>query len=234
MNEVIILVGGMGTRLNSVIPNLPKPLAPIGSKPFLAKLLDHLELQGFSNVILSVGYLHQKIIDYFGNKYGSININYCIEHTLLGTGGAIAKSIELTSTNPILVLNGDTLFKINYSTLMAAHDESNRNITIGLKELPDVEGFGTVKVKNNKIISFEEKLKKGSGLINTGVYVVNREIFIGYEMPAVFSFEKDFLSQFVHDIKPTAYISDGYFIDIGVPESYKRAVDEATTDGYDE
>lgn len=226
MNEVIILAGGMGTRLNSIVPNLPKPMAPIGGKPFLTLLLDHLELHGFSNVILSVGYLHQKIIDYFGNKYGSLNINYCIEHMLLGTGGAIARSIELTSTNPILVLNGDTLFKINYSPMVAVYEECKSNITIGLKEVPDVGRFGVVKVINNKIISFEEKLKEGFGLINTGVYIINREIFNGYKMPAVFSFEKDFLSRFVHSIKPTAYITNGYFIDIGVPESYKQAKGE--------
>ena len=117
---------------------------------------------------------------------------------------------------------------------MVAHEESNGKITIGLKKMPDVERFGAVKVKNNKIISFGEKLKKGSGLINTGVYIVNREIFNGYEMPAVFSFEKDFLSRFVHDIKPTAYISDDYFIDIGVPESYKRAVGKVTGNGDDD
>ena len=100
MNEVIIIAGGMGTRLNSAVPNLPKPMAPIDGKPFLTLLLDHLELQGFSDVILSVGYLHHKIIDYFGNKYGLLNIQYCIEHTSLGTGGAIKRAIELISTNP--------------------------------------------------------------------------------------------------------------------------------------
>ena len=226
MNEVIIIAGGMGTRLNSAVPNLPKPMAPIGGKPFLALLLDYLELQGFSDVILSVGYLHQKIIDYFNNKYGLLNIQYCIEHTLLGTGGAIKRSIELTSTNPILVLNGDTLFKINYSSMLALHEDSESNITIGLKEVSDVERFGVVKIKNNKIISFQEKLKKGFGLINTGTYLINREIFNEYKMPPVFSFEKDFLSRNVHSINPTAYITDGYFIDIGVPASYKQAMDE--------
>lgn len=226
MNEVIILAGGVGTRLNSVVPNLPKPLASIGAKPFLTLLLKRLELQGFSDVVLSVGYLHQKIIDYFGNKYGSLNIKYSIEPTLLGTGGAIAKSIKLTSTNPILVLNGDTLFKINYSRMMDVHEEYESKITIGLKKVPDVGRFGKVIVKNNKIIGFEEKSKKGFGLVSTGVYIINREIFTGFEMPTSFSFEIDFLSRFVHSIKPTAFIKNSYFIDIGVPKDYKRAKDE--------
>ena len=224
MNEVIILAGGMGTRLSSVVPSLPKPLVPIGDKPFLTLLLDHLEIQGFSDVILSVGYLHKKIIDYFGNKYGLLSIKYCIEHTLLGTGVAIAKSIKLTSTNPILVLNGDTLFKINYSPMVTVHKECKNNIiTIGLKEVPDVGRFGAVKVNNNKIISFEEKSKKGLGLINTGVYIINRDIFNTYAYPSAFSFENDFLIPNIKELKPTAFIGDNYFIDIGVPESYEKA-----------
>ena len=226
INEAIIIAGGKGSRLKSVVKDIPKPMADINGKPFLEYLLRYLSKYDIRNVILAVGYKYEIIKKHFRDNFRGMEIIYSIESEPLGTGGAISRSIELTSTNPILILNGDTLFKINYSLMLALHEKFESNITIGLKEMADVGRFGVVKVKNNKIISFEEKFKKGCGLINTGVYIIKRDIFNRYKIPDVFSFERDFLSRYVKQLKPSSYISNDYFVDIGVPESYKQAKDE--------
>ena len=221
--EAIILAGGLGTRLRSILPDLPKPMAPIGSRPFLAILLDHLEGQGIYKVILAVGSLHEKIVDFFGSRYGSLTLLYSEEAEPLGTGGAIARSLRLSSSDVVFVLNGDTFLKIDYAAMLAVHETAGAEVTVALQSVPDVSRFGKTKVKDGRIVAFDEKGATGAGLINCGVYLVSRRVFDGYNLPDVFSFETDFLQPFIGDLRAAAYITDAYFIDIGVPESYSRA-----------
>lgn len=221
--EAIILAGGYGTRLRSVVADVPKPMAPVQSKPFLAYLLDRLEKFGFSKVILTVGYQSQVIMDYFGDQYKSLLLTYSIEEELLGTGGAIKKACEYSDSKSVFVINGDTFVEVDYKALLQHHLSHGSSLTMTLKTLPDVSRYGSVNVKDGAIVSFTEKGLVGPGLINAGVYLLNKNIFDVSVLPNVFSFENQLLFPFVEKIKPLAFVTDGYFIDIGIPVDYERA-----------
>lgn len=224
--QAIVLAGGLGTRLASIVKDIPKPMAPIRSRPFLEVLLDYLENQGFTDIILSVGHHHKVITDYFGDKYKSINIRYSIESFPLGTGGAIKKSLKLTDEDPIFVLNGDSFLKMNYKSMLKVYHDSSVPLSIALKHCKNTSRYGKVNVDRGRINAFKEKESDEEGLINTGIYLLSPKIFLQYNLPDVFSFEHDFLYPFVNEIRPLPYISDDFFIDIGNPEDYRRAQDE--------
>ena len=222
--QAIILAGGRGTRLQAVCPDVPKVMAPVGSRPFLAILIDHLACQGIESVILSVGYRHQAVVEFFGKRHGSVSISYAIEHSPLGTGGAIRLALAQVSVDAALVLNGDTFLRTDYRKLMQAHRESGAPLTIAVKHVDDTSRYGRVALSGGRIVGFSEKQAAGPGLINTGAYVVGARIFDGFDLPASFSFERDFLYRAVAALAPHGHVIDGYFIDIGVPEDYRRAV----------
>ena len=226
MKQSIILAGGMGTRLVSVVPDLPKPMAPIGSRPFLAILLDYLAKQNINDIVLAVGHRHSAITDYFGGRYGSTTIRYSIEQKLLGTGGAIRQAMRQTTDDPVFVINGDTFVKIDYQAMFNKHQESGSSMTIALVRIPDVSRYGNVVVEDGCIDAFLEKGRSGPGMINAGVYILSPSLLTLFDLPEVFSFETDFLYPHVKTIKPRAFASDAYFIDIGVPEDYERAQQE--------
>lgn len=219
--QAIILAGGFGTRLRSVISNVPKPMAPINGKPFLAYLLDNLKVQGFKHIVLSVHYLREQIQDYFKDHYHGLSISYAIEKIPLGTGGAIVNSLQcIDNDEPCFVLNGDTFVKLNYLKMYS----SCNNLTIALRTVMDCSRYGQAIVDDNSnIIEFQERGTDRQGLINTGVYLLNKILFSHYALPKSFSFEKDFLFKNLNIIQPKAFIADDYFIDIGVPEDYARA-----------
>lgn len=221
--EAIILAGGFGTRLRSVVSDVPKPMAPISGKPFLEWLLQYLEKAGFSKVILSVGHQHEKISGYFGNSYKALEICYSVEETPLGTGGAICRALGVTESETIFVLNGDTFLALDYRAMLAFHQSKGFNLTLALRPTLDVSRFGNVIVKDDIIAKFEEKSEiAGPGLINAGVYLFNRRALTGLTFPQAFSFERDFLAK-QNEMPLGGYVSDVFFIDIGVPDDYQRA-----------
>ena len=224
--QAIILAGGLGTRLRSVVEGVPKPMVLIQSQPFLAILFKYLASQGITNVVISVGYLHDQIMHYFGDRYASATIQYSVETEPLGTGGAIMRALPLAQNKPILVLNGDTFFKVNYQSMMDMHRSENSCMTMALKPVTDSSRYGIVEIKDGEVVAFREKQQSGSGLINTGAYIIEPDIFSGHNLPEAFSFERDFLYPQVPLLKPKAFVSEGYFIDIGVPEDYLRAQSE--------
>lgn len=223
--QAIILAGGYGTRLRSVVSDVPKPMAPIRCKPFLAYLLDRLVSHGFTKVVLAVGYQYQMIQDYFGERYQGIQLEYSIETDLLGTGGAIKKAFVYLDQHAFFVLNGDTFFDIDYSLMLEKQKLNDSALVLALKNTTDVSRYGSVLVEDERIVAFHEKGCLGPGLINAGIYLLTND-WVNYIEPSVsaaFSFEKDFLYPLVNKIKPHALIADGYFIDIGVPDDYARA-----------
>lgn len=224
--QAIILAGGFGTRLQAVVKDVPKPLADIGGKPFLAYLLRNLQNQGFKKIVISVGYLADKIIEYFGNSYLGLEIFYAKEDQPLGTGGAILNSLQFIDKNqPIVVLNGDTFLQIDYPKLLQAH---KNNLTLVLRKMDDCSRYGRVQFDENLTIkSFEEKsAEKKSGFINGGIYVFDAQIFEKFSLSQKFSFESDFLMRHLDELKPHAFLVDDYFIDIGIPEDYQKAQNE--------
>jgi D-glycero-alpha-D-manno-heptose 1-phosphate guanylyltransferase len=224
--QAIILAGGFGTRLRSVLADVPKPMAPLHDKPFLAYLIDYLILQGVTDCVLSVHYLREQICDYFKDSYRGISIRYALEDEPLGTGGAIVNSLHsVDQAQPVFVLNGDTFLRMDYRKMFAGHLVDTL-ITMALRSLTDCSRYGVVLTENNIVTAFQEKGSAAPGLINAGVYLINPQIFAGFSLPQSFSFERDFLFPQTEQLQPCAYVVDDYFIDIGIPEDYARALQD--------
>ena len=228
--DAIILAGGFGTRLKRVISDVPKPLAPINGKPFLQYLMDFLNSQNniVDSVILSLGYMSDKVINYFNDKYKDINVIYSVEKEPLGTGGAIKQALDYTSSEDVFILNGDAFFDIDLKSMSQFYVSSVAELVTALKKIDNnAERYGFVEIDESfRIIEFSEKNGNKSGYINGGVYILKKEIFKQFNIGDKFSFEKDFIEKYFRKIKLFGYISNGYFIDIGIPEDYERAKKE--------
>ncbi len=232
IKTAIVLAGGFGTRLQKVVSDVPKPMAPIRNKPFLHYLLTHLQIQGVEKIVFSTGYLHEKIEAYFGNNYNGLEILYSQETKPLGTGGGIKKAFEHAKGNAF-VLNGDSFFNVDLNAMTKFHFEqkpdcrqAGADFTLALKPMQNVERYGTVELKENRVIAFNEKAFRENGLINGGVYITNREVFEDENLSEVFSLEIDFLAKKLDFLNVAGFVSDGYFIDIGIPTDYFRAEQE--------
>ena len=211
--QAIILCGGLGTRLKSVIKDIPKPMAPINDKPFLEFIFEYLKKQGVKEIILAVSHKYEVIQEYFKDEFLGIKITYSIEKELLGTGGAIKEALKFVK-NETYVLNGDTFFDIDLSKLKL----NGSKICLALKQMNDFDRYGTVNVNEQGfVISFEEKIFKKQGLINGGIYLLKKDLFDDFSLMDKFSFE-EFLQENYEKLKARAEIFDDYFIDIGVPE----------------
>lgn len=222
--KAIVLAGGLGTRLAHVTGEIPKPMAPVGSRPFLEYLLDYLIEQGSDGAILAVSYQWEVIREHFGSIYRGLPLNYSVEDEPLGTGGAIRQALDTLPDDEVVVLNGDTLFRVDLEGLANTHRSGGARLSIALKQVADCGRFGHVEVSSDGVIArFLEKSTAGPGWINGGVYMLNRDLFTDFPMPARFSFEQDLVEPNIDRIRPRAFQSDAYFIDMGVPEDYERA-----------
>lgn len=224
--EAIILAGGAGTRLKSVIKDIPKPMALVGNKPFLEYLLAYLENFGIEHVILSVGYNWEVISDYFKSQYGSIKISYAVEDEPLGTGGGIRLALDKVIGEHTFILNGDTFFKVNLHDLSEFYFAHKADMSITVKTKIDFFRYGTVELDICKVVGFREKRPMKFGLINGGVYITNKNILNDFKIGEKFSFETDFLEKNIDTLKLSAMKCNEYFIDIGVPLDYEKAKQE--------
>lgn len=223
--EAIVLAGGFGTRLQSVVSDVPKPMADVSGKPFLAYVLQNLNAQGISKVVLSVGYKYQVIESYFGKKYSDMALEYVVEDTPLGTGGAIKKSLEKCSSSCVAILNGDTFFDVDLNKMKSAFDSECADLMLSLKPMQCFDRYGTVLIdQKSRVIGFTEKQYCSEGLINGGVYIASRNLLSGV-VESVFSFE-NFMSENLLNRRFFSMIFDNYFIDIGIPEDYYKAQHE--------
>ncbi len=222
--EVIILAGGLGTRLKGYTNGLPKPMISVAGRPFLEIILDRLLDTGFKEICLAVSYKAEIIKNYFGNNYKGISLNYSIEETPLGTGGAIQQAINHLSGNDIFVLNGDTLVDINYHEMMKFHKKNNAELSIATYRMSNYDRYGTVTSdEQHRISAFIEKQATKEGAINAGTYLIKRSIFDSFSFPEMFSFEADLMEKEVNNLLEYAFLTEGYFIDIGVPEDLQKA-----------
>lgn len=226
VKEAIILAGGFGTRLKSLVNDIPKPMAPIKNEPFISYIFKQLHKYKFEKVILAAGYRSEVFLSYFGTSYKNIELIYSVEKEPLGTGGAILKASELLSSDCFLVVNGDTLFEVDFEKMEQKFMKSKSGLMVALKPMVNFDRYGAVVTSEEKIISFNEKKFCEEGLINGGIYMVIKDWLNERAISKVFSFEKDILENLVNKDYITYYISDGYFIDIGIPEDYKRASEE--------
>ena len=219
--EAIVLAGGLGTRLREVVKDIPKPMAPVNNKPFLEYILKYLKVQGIKKVVLAVGYKWEVIRDYFGTEYEGITLEYSVEEEQLGTGGAIKQALEKCADDNVFIINGDTYFNVDLRSMLRHHEQVKANLTIATKRMYEFERYGKIECKNNRIVKFEEKRFNVEGNINGGIYICERTLLdLGQKIK--FSFEKDIMERFVNERYFSAFESDAYFMDIGIPEDYKQ------------
>ena len=228
MIEAIVLAGGLGTRLRSTVSDVPKPMAPINGRPFLDLLMSSLSKKGIKRVILSVGYMSEVIEDYFGSEKYGISIDYNVEKNPLGTGGAIYSCLKICNSDGILVMNGDSYISYDHNELIKKWLKYKKPIVVTRETQPSSR-YGSIIFEKDKIKSFtnfnNEKVS-GNIAINAGVYVLPKNLFNSQSTHDVFSFELDYLKSAVKSEDFYIIMSDGYFIDIGIPSDFKKAQSE--------
>jgi D-glycero-alpha-D-manno-heptose 1-phosphate guanylyltransferase len=223
--EAIILAGGFGTRLSHIVKDVPKPMAPVNGKPFITYVIKFLIEQGVNKIVMAVGYKKESIITYFGEKYAGCEIAYSDEDKPLFTGGAIKKALRQCTNKNIIILNGDTFFEVELKKMLESHKNNCADITVACKPMKSFDRYGTVNIKNERIVGFNEKVYMESGIINGGVYIVKRNLLEDIKKEK-FSFETDFMEKNVLKRRVCAFLSDGYFIDIGIEKDYYKAQED--------
>jgi D-glycero-alpha-D-manno-heptose 1-phosphate guanylyltransferase len=225
IKEAIILAGGLGTRLRSAVPELPKCMAPVGGRPFIHYLTDYFRRAGITHFIFALGYKNDYFDAYFQQDFPRDGYSISLEDEPLGTGGAIRRACTKGTEDSVLVLNGDTFYGIRLAELSAFHDTNNADCTLCLKPMANFDRFGVVGLgPDQQVTEFREKQYYPAGLINGGVYALNRRRFLEEDLPEKFSFEKDYLEKGHHRLY--GLVQDNYFIDIGIPEDYRRVQQE--------
>lgn len=226
--QAVLLAGGLGTRLRSVVSDRPKPMALIEDKPFMEYVVLELKKHGVTEIIFAVGYKGSMVEEYF--KDGSqweIKVSYAYEEELLGTAGAIKNAGQKVTDERFLVLNADTFYQIDYNRLTALGKERDLDMALVLREVPDVSRYGQAVLEDGWLKTFDEKIEdKCQGTINGGVYYLRRSLLDAIPEGKV-SLEHDMIPKWLSEGKKLGgIVNDGYFIDIGVPEDYYRFMED--------
>lgn len=222
MREAVVLAGGFGTRLKSVVKDVPKPMAPISGRPFLEILLANLAHKGVGRVVLSLGFMAEKISSYFGFEFAGMELAYVVEDKPLGTGGALRLASEKCIKDHYLVINGDTFLDLEIDALDQHWHQTQKPIIVA-RDVPDTTRYGRLLVDEGHLIGFTGKGQNGKGLINAGCYIFNRGQLDGFALNQVFSLEVDYLAKVVAKLQFDVFVTSGEFIDIGIPDDYKYA-----------
>jgi len=220
--EGIVLAGGFGTRLREVVPDMPKPMAPIAGRPFLEILLSALARKGFTRVVLSLGFMAEKIIAHFGESYEGMHLVYEVESRPLGTGGAIRAALTRCESDHVFIFNGDTYLDLEVDELESLW-QAQRHPVIVVRKVPDTARFGRVEMSDGRINAFLEKGVSGAGLINAGCYVLPKGALDDFALGQPFSLETEFFINYLQRIRFDGFVTHGRFIDIGVPDDYALA-----------
>ncbi len=226
--KVVILAGGLGTRMRGTLGDLPKPLAPIGGRPFIEYLLKFISNQQFRDVIISLGHGADAIREYLGDGSSlGLRVEYTVERDLLGTGGAVKRSEPLIKSDDFFVMNGDTYFEVDMGAMLRFHRGHAAFATMALAHKDDTRRYGRVVFDSgNRITAFAEKVAdKMSGFINGGMYIFRREVFDHIPEGVSCSLEQDIVPLLVGK-GLYGFPVDGYFVDVGVPTDYERAKKE--------
>ena len=228
-HSAVVLAGGFGTRLRSVVSELPKPLAPVAGRPFVAYVLEQLAAAGVAEVVLAVGYRAEQVERAFGTGFAGMRITYSHEHEPLGTGGAVCQALgQLTdaarAAAPVLVANGDSYFGCDLAAFAKTHATRRPDVSLALRHMEHADRYGLVDLgADGRIARFREKRPDASGLINAGLYLLDPAVLLGRDLPQRFSLEADFFETHAAQLHLAGIPLEGYFIDIGIPEDYARA-----------
>lgn len=224
----IILAGGFGTRLREAIPDIPKPMAPVGGRPFLEHQLDFWIASGISRFILSVGYRREAIISHFGSRYRDASIDYAIEEVPFGTGGGLLKAAALLDEfEPFLLLNGDTYFDVSLQEFQDFHDSRNADLSVALFRAPQANRYGRAELDaNRRLKKLASAMAQAGELANGGVYRLSGRVLHPWAKDGCrpISLETEILpGMLARGMALYGMESPGRFLDIGVPDDYSRA-----------
>ena len=230
--EAIVLAGGFGTRLAHVVPDVPKPMAPVCGKPFLYYVLSDLARKGVKHAVLAVGYKRECIWDHFGTHFSGMELSYSAEQEPLLTGGAIRQAIGHCAERDVFVVNGDTFFDVDLQEMARVHERNCAVLTVAAKLMENFDRYGTIQAdEDGRIRRFCEKLWCERGYINGGIYLIRRQELLDLAETR-FSFEKEYMEPSAAKKPVYMFPSEGYFIDIGVPQDYQRAQTEFANFGF--
>ena len=220
--QAILLAGGLGTRLRSVVNDRPKPMALIGDKPFMEYVVHELSRHDIREIIFAVGYKGSMVEEYFGDgsRFG-VKVSYAYEEELLGTAGAIKNAGRFVTEDSFFVLNADTFYQMDYSRLLRVKEEKALEMALVLREVPDISRYGAAVLSDGMLTGFNEKVEASCpGTINGGVYLMNRELLEAIPSGKV-SLENEMIPVWMKEGRRLGgFVNDGYFIDIGIPEDY--------------
>lgn len=226
MKSAVVLAGGIGSRIRSVSGGMPKALLDVDGRPFIEYVLDELVTAGIDHAVIACSYKWQMIAEYLGNQYRTLKIDYSVEQTPLGTGGAIKQAFDMFRLSEAIVVNADTLLIIDIAELYRQHYSHSGLVSLALQTVPDVTRYGGVTIgHDNQLSAFNEKTGSGSGLINAGVYIIDAKFWDHSDVVVgdKFSFETDVLQRYADLGVIYGFAKNAYFIDIGVPEDLDRA-----------
>lgn len=213
----VILAGGLGTRLRSVVSDRPKPMADVGGKPFIEYLVQRLLLCNFRNILICISYKRESIIDYFNSQHRK-NIRFSIEEQPLGTAGAL-KNATAMLTDSFVVLNGDTFVEANYRKMLSFHIANRADATIALVKGNSADA-GHVALEGERVVGFMEKGQRPTGFMSAGLYVMQKIMLEKIPTNQSYSLETGLFPSIIKDSNVLGYVVEGAFIDIGSPEKY--------------
>lgn len=226
--QAILLAGGLGTRLQSVVNDRPKPMALIEGKPFMEYVIHELSRHGITDIIFAVGYKGSMVEEYFGDgsRFG-VTVSYAYEETLLGTAGAIKNAARFMKEDQVFVLNADTFYQIDYTRLVQLKEERELDMALVLRMVPDVSRYGQAVLEDGCLTGFNEKTNEARpGTINGGIYLLTKEMISQIPEGKV-SMENEMIPKWLEEgRKLGGIVNDGYFIDIGIPEDYFRFMED--------
>ena len=220
----VVLAGGFGTRLRSVVSDRPKVLAEVGGRPFLEYLLDQLVAEDVKSVVLCTGYLGEQVQRRLGSSYRTLALRYSREPQPLGTGGALRLALPMLDTDPVLVMNGDSYCDTRLDTFANSHASRSAPATILLAETDDTRRYGRVQVDDEgRVLRFSEKSNDmDPGLVNAGIYLLSRTLIGAIAFGRAVSLEREVFPDWIGR-GLYGYCTHGRLWDIGIPESYARA-----------
>jgi len=230
--EAMILAGGLGTRLQSVVNDRQKAAAEVAGKPFFFHLLEKLQRSGLKKVILCLGYQAESVRQSLTDFQQKLELDFSCEQSPLGTGGAVRLALNRSRARQIMILNGDSFLDADLIAFQHWKQHNNIRAAVLLAQVDNVARYGQVTINNDgKILAFTEKgNSSGSGLINAGVYLIDRELLTELPENQNISLEKDFFPTLVRNGLLFGQVSSGAFIDIGTPESFRLAQHFFSTD----
>ncbi|MDQ7047921.1 MAG: nucleotidyltransferase family protein [Sulfurovum sp.] len=224
-NRIVLMVGGLGTRLRPLTDKLPKPLLQVGNKPILETIINSFSKYGFTNIILSVSYKAEMIEEYFGDgsKFG-VNIEYVNEDKRMGTAGALSLMKEKL-TEPFFVMNGDLLTNLNFEYMLEYHHSNNAKATMGVREYDFQVPYGVVNVDGHDITSIEEK-PIHKFFVNGGIYILDTDALAIIPDDTFFDMPTLFETLIENDKKTISFPIREYWLDIGRMSDFERANNE--------